>query len=109
MPHPQGRWNDMNAASMLYGLVRSAAPVQALDDGDAEGQSVFTAARSFCPAVLTSPRADTTPDTELTPGLARRLPAAVLSVFSALLSALVWAWNRPWALVTSVARGPSAL
>ena len=50
---------------------------------------MFTAARRFCPAVLTLPRADTTPDTVLTPGLARRLLAAVLSEFSAVLSALV--------------------
>jgi DNA-binding CsgD family transcriptional regulator len=64
---------------------------QALDDGDAEGQSVFTAASRFWAAVLTWPRADTTPDTVLTPGLAPRLLTAVLSVSRAALIALVWA------------------
>ncbi len=59
----------------------------ALDDG----QSVFTAASSFCAAVFTWPRAATTPETVLVPGLAARLPAAVLSESSAALSALVWA------------------
>jgi hypothetical protein len=64
---------------------------QPLGDEDAEGQSVFTAASRFWAAVLTLPRADTTPDTVLTPGLAPRLLTAVLSVSRAALSALVWA------------------
>lgn len=66
---------------------------QALDDGDAEGQSVFTAASRFCAAVLTWPRAVTTPVTVLTPGLAPRLLTAVLSVSRAALSALVCVCN----------------
>ena len=54
---------------------------------------MFTAARRLWAAVLTWPRADTTPDTVLTPGLAPRLLTAVLSVSSAALSALVCVWN----------------
>ena len=106
----------MDATSMLFQRhgwdihAVSAEPAQLifiaqpLDDGDAEGQSVFTAARKFCPAVLTWPRADTAPDTVLTPGLARRLLTAVPSVFSEALSALVWVCHRPCALLTSVVR-----
>ena|SRR6516165_1823472 len=67
----------------------SAWQCQALDDGEADGQLVFTAARRFCAAVVTPPRAVTTPDTVLVPGLAARLPIAVLSLASAELSALV--------------------
>ena len=62
---------------------------------------MFTAASRFCAAVLTWPRADTTPDTVLTPGLAPRLLTAVLSVSSVVLSALVCVWNWPCASVTS--------
>jgi hypothetical protein len=62
-----------------------------LDDGEAERQLVFTAARRFCPAVLTAPRAATTPDTELALGCAARSLTDVLSLPSAELSALVWA------------------
>ena len=63
----------------------------ALGVEEAAGQRVFTAARRFCAAVLTSPRAATAPDTVLTPGFAARLLAAVLSLASAEFSALVWA------------------
>jgi len=77
---------------------------QALGEEDAEGQSVFTAARRLCAAVLTWPRALTTPDTVLTPGLAPRLLTAVLSVSSAALSALVCVWNWPRASFTSFVR-----
>ena len=53
---------------------------QELDDEEAEGQSVFTAARRVCAAELTWPRAATTADTVLAPGLVARLLVAVLSV-----------------------------
>jgi len=52
---------------------------------------VFTAARRFCPAVVTPPMAATTPDTVLALGLAARALTAVLNVESAELSELVWA------------------
>ena len=77
---------------------------QTLGDEDAEGQSVFTAARRLCAAVLTWPRALTTPDTVLTPGLAARLLTDVLSVSSAELSALVCACHWPCASFTSFVR-----
>ena len=77
----------------LLAWVGCHVDAQALGDEDAEGQSVFTAARRLWAAVLTWPRADTTPDTVLTPGLAPRLLTAVLSVSSAALSALVCVWN----------------
>jgi len=77
---------------------------QALGDEDAAGQSVFTAARRFCAAVLTWPREDTTPDTVLTPGLVPRLLTDVLSVSSAELSALVCACHWPCASFTSFVR-----
>ena len=66
-------------------------------DGEADRQLVFTAARRFCPAVLTSPRAATTPDTVLTPGCVTRSLTDVLSLESDELSELVWAWYWPCA------------
>jgi hypothetical protein len=73
-----------------------------LDDGEADRQLVFTAARRFCPAVLTSPRAATAPDTVLAPGCAARLLTDVLSLDSAEVIELVWAWYWPCASFTSV-------
>ena len=70
---------------------------------------MFAAASRLCPAVATWPRADTAPDIVLTPGLAPRLLTAVLSVFSAALSALVWACHLPCALFTSVVRAALTL
>jgi hypothetical protein len=75
-----------------------------LDDGEADRQLVFTAARRFCPAVVTPPMAATTPDTVLALGCAARSLTDVLSVASAELSALVCAWYWPRASVTNVAR-----
>ncbi len=63
-----------------------------LDDGEADRQLVFIAAKRFCPAVLTSPRAATTPDAVLAPGCPARSLTDVLSLESAELSELVWAW-----------------
>src|SRR5689334_9489066 len=77
---------------------------QALEDGDAEGHSLPAAASRSCAAFLTWPRAPVTADTELTPGLALRLPTAVWSVASAALSALVCSCHRPCASVTSFVR-----
>ena len=71
-------------------------------DGEADRQLVFTAARRFCPAVLTSPKAATTPDTVLTPGCVTRSLTDVLSLESAELSELVWAWYWPCASFTKV-------
>ena len=84
----------------------SPAPVDTyvLDDGEADRQLVFTAARRSCPAVLTPPRAATTPDTVLALGCAARSLTDVLSLESAELSELVWAWYWPRASVTSVSR-----
>lgn len=73
-------------------------------DGDGEGQLGFTAARRFCPAVMTPLTAVTTPDTVLTPGWAARSLTDVLRVDSAELSALVWACHWPCASLTKVAR-----
>src|SRR5690349_12413646 len=84
--------------------LRPDQAAQPLDDGGAEGQSVFSAASGFCAAVLTWRRADTTPDAVLTPGLAPKLVTAVLSVSSAALSALVCVWNLPCVSVTSFVR-----
>ena len=75
-----------------------------LDDGEADRQLGFTAARRFCPAVVTPPMAATTPDTVLALGCAARSLTDVLSVASAELSALVCAWYWPCASVTNVAR-----
>ena len=63
---------------------------------------MFTAARRFCPAVLASPRAATTPDTVLTPGCVTRSLTDVLSWESAELSELVWSWYWPCASFTKV-------
>ena len=71
-------------------------------DGEADRQLVFTAARRFCPAVLTSPRAATTPDTVLAPGCAARSLTDALSLESAELSELVWAWYWPCASSANV-------
>ena len=60
-------------------------------DAEAEGQLVFSAARRFCPAVVTPLIAVTAPDTVLAPGCAARSLAAVPSLDKAVLSALVWA------------------
>lgn len=73
-------------------------------DGEGEGQLGFTAARRFCPAVLTPLTAVTTPDTVLTPGWEARSLTDVLRVDSAELSALVWACHWPCASLTKVAR-----
>ncbi len=75
-----------------------------LDDGEADRQLVFTAAKRFCPAVLTSPRAVTTPDIVLAPGCAARSLADVLSLESAELSELVRAWYWLCASFTNVVR-----
>ena len=97
MPSPSGDPSlRMRMSRDGAGRMGPAAPslrrlAQALGDEAAEGQSVFTAASRFCAAVLTWPRADTTPDTVLTPGLAPRLLTAVFSVSRAALSALLWA------------------
>jgi len=73
-------------------------------DGDGEGQLGFTAARRFCPAVLTPLTAVTTPDTVLAPGWEAKSLTDVLRVDSAELSALVWACHWPCASLTKVAR-----
>jgi hypothetical protein len=52
---------------------------------------VFSAARRFCPAVVTPLIAVTAPDTVLAPGCAARSLAAVPRLDKAVLSALVWA------------------
>src|SRR5439155_11533777 len=59
--------NEDAAAKMAsaWGSCPIFAALQALDDEEAEGQSVFTTARRFCAAVLTWPRAATTADTVL--------------------------------------------
>jgi len=73
-------------------------------DGDGEGQLGFTAAKRFCPAVVTPLTAITTPDTVLAPGWAARSLTDVLRLDSAELSALVWACHWPCASLTNVAR-----
>jgi hypothetical protein len=73
-------------------------------DGDGEEQLGFTAARRFCPAVLTPLTAVTTPDTVLALGWAARSLTDVLRLDSAELSALVWACHWPCASLTKVAR-----
>jgi hypothetical protein len=75
-----------------------------LGAGEADGQRVFTAARRFCAAVLTSPREANAPDTVLVLGLAARLLAAVLSLASAEFSELVWACHWLRASSTKVTR-----
>ena len=61
--------------------------------GKRTGSSCSPRPRRFCPAVLTSPRAATTLDTVLTPECVTRSLTDVLSVESAELSELVWAWD----------------
>ncbi len=78
--------------------------IYVLDDGEADRQLVFTAAKRFCPAVLTSPRAATTPDTVLAPRCAARSLADDLSLESAELSEPVWAWYWLCASFTNVVR-----
>ncbi len=78
--------------------------IYVLDDGEADRQLVFTAAKRSCPAVLTSPRAATTPDTVLAPGCAARSLTDVLSLESAELSELAWAWYWLCASFTNVVR-----
>ena len=85
-------------------LVPGRRNTYVLDDGEADRQLGFTAARRFCPAVVTPPMAATTPDTVLALGCAARSLTDVLSVASAELSALVCAWYWPCASVTNVAR-----
>ena len=82
--------------------IRPGLYIYALDDGEADRQLVFTAAKRFCPAVFTSPRAATTPETVLAPGCAARSLTDVLSVESAELSELVWAWYWLCAPFTNV-------
>jgi hypothetical protein len=69
-------------------------------DGDAEGQRVFTAPKRFCAAVVTPPRAATTPDTALALGFAARLLTAVLRLASAAFRELVCACHWPCASFT---------
>jgi len=82
---------------------------QALDDGDAEGQSVPAAASRSCAALLPWPRAAATADTVVPLGLAVRSCAAVLSWSSAALSALVCACHLPRASFTSFVRAALTL
>lgn len=96
---------DCCTADSLTGcLVPGRLNTYVLDDGEADRQLVFTAARRFCPAVVTPPMAATTPDTVLASRCAARSLTDVLSLVSAEVSALVWAWYWPRASVTNVAR-----
>jgi hypothetical protein len=96
----RGFWRAFGTASSP----RPGLYIYALDDGEADRQLVFTAAKRFCPAVFTSPRAATTPEAVLAPGCAARSLTDVLSVESAELSELVWAWYWLCAPFTNVVR-----
>ena len=66
---------DCCTADSLTGcLVPGRLNTYVLDDGEADRQLVFTAARRFCPAVVTPPMAATTPDIEMRSQVADRRP-----------------------------------